>query len=246
MATTIHHSEYIFVFGSNARGAHGLGAAKTAEQHYGAVTGQGEGLQGRSYGIPTKDEKIRSLTLTEVRDGVNRFLSFAASEPDTEFMVTRIGCGLAGFHDSDVAPLFSKVTDNVSLPRAWQALLGATDFHLLVSGATSMRNEQLLTNKLDLWLRDKTEVPITLHIDERDKGPGALAAAYAEDRGYNVTRWPADWRVFSRHAGYLRNHAMLWNADACALFSADNDTDSQIITKACRQQGVPLRHVVEG
>lgn len=244
MLHTLNHSEFVFVFGSNTRGAHGRGAARTALNHFGAVAGQGEGLQGRSYGIPTKDDNLRTLTITEVRDAVVRFLEFAESEPETRFMVTRIGCGLAGFNDVDVAPLFETVPANVWLPRRWLQLLGAEDFRLLVSGATPMNDIDLFSERLDVWLAHKKDVPITLVCDEREKGPSALAQAYAERHNYDVAVWPADWKVFSRHAGLLRNHAMLWNSDASALFTSGDDTDSQIISKACYKDGVPLRQVV--
>lgn len=243
MLNTFHHSEFVFVFGSNTRGAHGRGAARTALKHFGAIGGQGEGLQGRSYAIPTKDDALHTLTITEVRDAVIRFLDFASSEPDTRFMVTRVGCGLAGFNDTDIAPLFENVPANVWLPRRWLQLLGAEDFRLLVSGATAMADSDLLTERLDLWLAHKKDVPVTLVCDEREKGPGALAQSYAESHGHDVAVWPADWKVFSRYAGFLRNHAMLWNSDAVALFTKDDDTDSQIISKACYQEGVPLRKV---
>src|SRR4051812_21079463 len=87
----------VFVFGSNRAGVHGGGAAKTAKESFGAKWGEGEGLFGRSYGIPTKDDHIDSLELQEVSQHVYRFLTFARSHPELRFAVTRIGCGLAGF-----------------------------------------------------------------------------------------------------------------------------------------------------
>ena len=95
----------IFVFGSNQSGRHGKGAAKTA-LGWGAVWGQAEGLQGRTYGIPTKNSSItRTLDLDEIR-------------PDLIFLVTEVGCGLAGLRPKDVAPLFNAAVDleNIHLP----------------------------------------------------------------------------------------------------------------------------------
>ena len=110
----------VFVFGSNRAGVHGGGAARTAKQHYSAIWGQGEGLQGRSYGIPTKTTHLETLAFDDVAEHVARFLAFARSRPATSFAVTRVGCGLAGFTDAEIAPLFADAPDNCYLPEGWR------------------------------------------------------------------------------------------------------------------------------
>lgn len=116
----------IFVFGSNQSGRHGKGAAKTA-LGWGAIWGQAEGLQGRTYGIPTKDASIRkTLSLGEISAYVERFIDFAKSRPDLTFLVTEIGCGLAGLKPKEVAPLFESAAEveNIHLPeKFWRKIL---------------------------------------------------------------------------------------------------------------------------
>jgi hypothetical protein len=109
----------IFVFGSNTAGRHGKGAALHARTHCGAVYGQGEGLQGQSYAIPTKDDRLNVLPLPVIRKYVETFLAFARAHPDLEFQVTRIGCGLAGYQESQIAPLFRHAPPNCELPDGW-------------------------------------------------------------------------------------------------------------------------------
>lgn len=109
----------VFVFGSNLAGIHGAGAAKTA-RGYGAVWGKGEGLMGNTYAIPTKNGMLNTLPLEEVRSHVSRFVQFAKDNKDLTFFVTRIGCGLAGFTDYDIAPLFKEAPDNCELPIGWR------------------------------------------------------------------------------------------------------------------------------
>jgi len=106
----------IFVFGSNLRGMHGGGAAYVAYKKFGAIMGQGVGLQGQSYGIPTMQGGVETI-----RPYVDEFLAFAKQHPELTFLVTRIGCGIAGFRDSEIAPLFEKAHDmeNVVLPEGW-------------------------------------------------------------------------------------------------------------------------------
>ena len=110
----------IFVFGSNLQGQHAGGAAAIAHARFGAVWGQGVGLQGQSYAIPTMQGGVETI-----RPYVDSFIEFAAQHPEMNFLVTRIGCGIAGFRDEEIAPLFAKavVLPNVCLPeRFWRIL----------------------------------------------------------------------------------------------------------------------------
>lgn len=102
----------IFVFGSNLAGRHGKGAAAYAKQEYGAIYGQGEGLQGSSYGIPTKNKSLQALPLETIKFYVNNFIAFAKQNPELIFIVTLIGCGLAGYTYKEIAPLFKEAPTN--------------------------------------------------------------------------------------------------------------------------------------
>lgn len=104
----------IFVFGSNQAGRHGKGAALFARKHHGAKYGQGYGLQGQSYAIPTKDEHIKTLPLDTIQIYIEDFIKFAKEHPELTFNITKIGCGLAGYKwDKDIRPLFpEKMPEN--------------------------------------------------------------------------------------------------------------------------------------
>jgi hypothetical protein len=110
----------IFVFGSNLAGRHGKGAALYALQKCGAIRGQGKGLQGRSYAIPTKDKNLRVLSLGKIRTYVLEFIKFAINNPDVTFNVSRIGCGYASYRDEQIAPMFAGAPDNCILPDRWR------------------------------------------------------------------------------------------------------------------------------
>ena len=114
----------IFVFGSNLAGRHGAGAALYARQHHGAVYGNGIGLQGNSYAIPTKGHRLEVLPLTQIEWHVKTFLRVARSMPSTQFKLTAIGCGLAGYKPSDIAPMFKDAPPNVELPPEFKKELG--------------------------------------------------------------------------------------------------------------------------
>ena len=116
---------HIFVFGSNESGVHGAGAAAYAVAHHGAIYGQGFGLQGNSYAIPTKDYHIETLPIHKIVVYVDRFLLDAQMNPEVIFDVTRIGCGLAGYTDADIAPLFVKASENCYFPSEWLSILGS-------------------------------------------------------------------------------------------------------------------------
>lgn len=106
----------IFVFGSNLRGIHAGGAARIALNKFGAIMGQGVGLQGQSYAIPTMQGGVETI-----KPYVDEFIAFAREHRELTFLVTRIGCGIAGFTDWQIAPLFAEARhdDNIILPEGW-------------------------------------------------------------------------------------------------------------------------------
>ena len=103
----------VFVFGSNLAGAHGGGAARLAYKKFGAQWGIGVGLQGQSYAIPTMQGGVDTI-----RPYVDKFIAYAKQHPEQHFLVTRIGCGIAGFSPDEIAPLFAEAAEveNISLP----------------------------------------------------------------------------------------------------------------------------------
>ena len=110
----------IFCFGSNLRGAHGKGAALTAVKEYGAIYGQGIGLQGNSYAIPTKNSALHPLALEYIKEYIDQFIQFAFDHPELIFEVTPVGCGLAGYEAWQIGPMFKGVPENVYLPAVFK------------------------------------------------------------------------------------------------------------------------------
>ena len=117
-------SKQVFVFGSNESGIHGAGAAKTAYEKHGARWGKCYGHHGDSFAIPTKDVDIQTMPLERIEGYVKGFLAYAEGHPKVQFKITRIGCGLAGLKDEDIAPMFTMAPKNCSFDRAWENLLG--------------------------------------------------------------------------------------------------------------------------
>lgn len=109
----------IFVFGSNEAGIHGAGAAKWAERNAGAVRGMGHGRRGMSYAIPTKDRSIQTLPLENIEWYINKFLNYARANRHLEFDLTPVGCGLAGYKQEQIKPLFKDKPDNVHFTKEW-------------------------------------------------------------------------------------------------------------------------------
>jgi hypothetical protein len=112
----------VFVFGSNEKGIHGAGAAKHARLVYEAKTGDGVGPTGNAYAIPTKifpSSKKRQLLLSEIQGDVNAFLAYAREWPEKTFAVSRIGCGLAGYTNAEIAPMFAGAPDNCEFDPDW-------------------------------------------------------------------------------------------------------------------------------
>ena len=114
----------IFVFGSNLAGKHNGGGAKIALEKFGAIYGEAVGIQGQSYAIPTLDANFQKIDLTEIRFYIDIFFQFAYNHPQYEFLVTKIGCGIAGYDISEIAPLLLNPFKNIVLPKEF------TDFNL--------------------------------------------------------------------------------------------------------------------
>ena len=117
--TNLQQNE-IFVFGSNLQGNHAGGAARIARVHFGAEMGNGVGPQGQSYAIPTMQGGVETI-----KPYVDEFINYAIRHPEQHFLVTPIGCGIAGFTPSEIAPLFEKAQDieNISLPESFWSII---------------------------------------------------------------------------------------------------------------------------
>lgn len=124
----------VFVFGSNEAGIHGAGAAAFAYAKRGARYGFGYGHSGDSFAIPTKNEDIRTLPLDIINAYVCGFLAYATGKRKLKFMVTRIGCGLAGYTDADIAPMFVGAPLNCIFDEKWREYLGGS-YDYFVEGA---------------------------------------------------------------------------------------------------------------
>lgn len=116
-------SDIVFVFGSNLAGRHGRGSAAAAKQRYGAKHGVGVGRCGQSYAIPTKDEKLKVLSLSSINKYIQSFIQYACEHSDTIFQVVEIGTGLAGYKHEQIAPMFKNAPRNCLLSKRWCNIL---------------------------------------------------------------------------------------------------------------------------
>ena len=149
----------IFCYGANAAGIHGAGAAKLALR-WGAKMGQ-YGLVGQTYGIPTKDKKINTLPLDKIQVHVDTFLATAFSHPEYEFLVTKIGCGLALYQPKDIAPLFKMIKNLLKL-----SILYNLSILLFPGGLLNYSLMQLIFyNDCWQWIDADEVIPFTMLIE---------------------------------------------------------------------------------
>jgi hypothetical protein len=113
----------IFVFGSNEAGIHGAGAARVANKLFGAEFGKGFGRTGQTYAIPTKNHMIKTLSLPAIEKYVKQFIEESKNYSYLTFLVTEIGCGLAGYTPKDIAPMFKDAPENIVLPETFWKIL---------------------------------------------------------------------------------------------------------------------------
>ena len=122
-------SKRVFVFGSNEAGVHGAGAAATAYQRHGARWGKCYGHHGDSFAIPTKDEFIMTMPLERIKKYVEGFIAYAQGHRKLTFKITRIGCGLAGLKDEDIAEMFIGAPSNCLFDAAWAPIFDTQGFN---------------------------------------------------------------------------------------------------------------------
>ena len=112
-------SNEVFVFGSNRAGLHAGGAARMAREKFGARQGVGEGLTGQSYAFPTLTEHFEKVSPESLGASRDRLFETARRHPDKTFLLTKVGCGIAGFSEDEIRPLFANAPANVILPDDW-------------------------------------------------------------------------------------------------------------------------------
>ena len=115
----------IVVVGTNLAGIHGAGAAQQAYREFGLQWGVGEGPSGRCYALPTKDERIQTRSLKDIQHSVLRFMAYVIEHPELEFLLTPVGCGLAGYSPADIAPMFGLPPYNLVLPESFKPYVQA-------------------------------------------------------------------------------------------------------------------------
>jgi hypothetical protein len=239
----------VFVFGSNSLGVHGAGAALHASRWMGAVRGQGEGPMRvgtdapACYAIPTKADPHTQLPLTDVAQGVARFFDYAHAHPELTFQVTRIGCGLAGFTDEQIAPLFDDAPPNCALPGLWLARRDAGVARVIVAGSRTIRDRALVWAKIEaitrrLWSRWGFEI-----VSGLADGPDTLAVQWAENAGFagSVARFPADWNRYGRAAGPIRNAQMSWYATHLLAIWDGHSAGTHNMIETARRDGLAVR-----
>lgn len=200
----------VFVFGSNRAGIHGAGAARFARQCYGAESSVGEGPTGRAYAVPTKDMQLKSLRLPEIAEGIKAFSDYASVHEDLSFQVTRIGCGLAGYSDGEVAGFFREHTPNMMLPGRWALALGECKPRVIVAGTRCLVSDShraRLFNALDKTAEKIGEFEV---VSGLASGPDTFGLEWARSRGFEQARFPARWDRWGKPAGFRRNTQMAW------------------------------------
>ena len=209
-------TELVFVFGSNLAGRHGAGAARFAQAWRGAVAGQGIGPHGMSYAIPTKDASLKTLPLDHIHQSVTDFLVYAEAHLKLKFQVTRIGCGLAGYTDDVVAPLFFDAPDNCYLPGVWESRrrrqVNPNDglFRVIVAGSRGITSGKEVFHYLE-HITENIPRPFTV-VSGGAAGVDMLGEKWAAEQGLHVVLMPADWGRYQKAAGPIRNVLMAWHA----------------------------------
>jgi hypothetical protein len=181
----------IFVFGSNPQGRHGRGTAKLAVDKFGAKLGQGEGLQGQSYALPTKKLTGSKMTEAELKSGIDKFITVAKDNPDKEFLMSPIGTGLAGWKPSTITKMFGDdiVQPNLRLPEEFTDILspavrGRYFESRTTTNMTGKKSNELVNKLIKKWTKQIDDNPDIKHADEQvtiSKDTHSTISRYIDD-----------------------------------------------------------------
>ena len=233
-------SDTVFVFGSNLAGQHLGGAAAFAAKHFNAEFGIGEGPTGKSYAVPTKDEHLDSLPLTDIQWHVEQLLAYARTQRDARFQVTRISCGLAGFTDQQIAPMFKKTSDNLFVPGRWMVLNRQLDrARLFVEGDstfTAERIEKTLNECTAPW--GKNIEVVTTGVGEVND----IVRAWARRKELPWTPFLVDSAKFGDLGEVVLDGQLGWYCTHAIVYHDQIDGPYSRRMEAMRKEGLKLRH----
>jgi hypothetical protein len=231
--------QWTFVFGSNRAGRHGKGAALEAVNAHGAEYGVGSGLTGNAYALPTKDEQLRTLPIDEIREEAERLTAFAAQNPERHFMLTRVGCGLAGYRDEEIAPLFVSAPSNIHLPGRWRQLLDPTETaRIVVCGSRSFEDEKRAEAILER-ASERFEGNMEI-VSGGARGADTLGEDFAVASGIRFVRFPPLWNSLGKRAGMARNLTMLWYGTHVIAFWDGKSRGTKGTIDAAKAEGIPV------
>lgn len=233
-------AEPVLVFGSNLAGRHGAGAARDAAAHYGARYGEGVGAYGRSFAIPTKDRLIRTLPLGAIAPYVREFLEYARSHPDTIFLITPLGTGLAGYSASDIAPMFRDAPENCKLPGSWLQALGIPEVRLVIAGTRSFGDTERLFRACDHFRSGLPALARLSVVSGTAAGADRIGEAWATDREVDIVRFPAEWDRLEKAAGFARNKLMACYGTHLLAFWDGKSPGTRHMLDTARSFGLPI------
>ncbi|MEX3983995.1 DUF4326 domain-containing protein [Paraburkholderia sp. EG287A] len=222
---------HVFVFGSNLAGRHGKGAAAVAREQFGAQPGVGPGRQGQSYGIPTKDgrplpgnprpsfnDPEQTLALTAIKLFIDEFIEYAKAHPDERFFVTRVGCGLAGYEDAEVAPMFAAAPSNCCFPEDWKQWL------------VDIKEELELAPAVNIWSGASGLPGALTNMSERAREKGCIKHSYpVKVNGVTYPDSEAAYRALKVHGATEYNDGLM--IDLIALKFVQNNKLFERVTQ---------------
>jgi hypothetical protein len=228
----------VLVFGSNLAAIHGKGAAREAALHYGAEDRVSEGLCAQSYALPTKNHGIAALPLDAIEENISRFLAHARANPRREYLLTRVGCGLAEHDPEQIGPLFASAPENVFLPGVWEHYRGTSVTRVIVAGSRSVTSQSGVSEILDRVLGSLDRPTI---VSGGARGVDHIGECYAVERGLPLERFPAWWHTQGRAAGAYRNQRMSWRATHLVAIWDGQSRGTKNMIDTARADGLGVR-----
>jgi hypothetical protein len=230
----------IYVFGANESGRHNKGLAEFACKYKGAIQGEGYGIKGQSFAIPTTDIHQQKLPLNQIKNYVDSFIHYANNNPQLFFQINKIGCVDNEYRHSDVAPLFKNCPDNCILSGIWSRYLFDSESRIIINIDSSINDENFVFNKINNLLSNIQNKKIIVH-----NNSNPLINKYCKDNNLDNVIFPIDKDLYSTiQYSYIKNiDDLIWYGSHLVNIFESKDFFYERFTNLAKKENIPLRNI---
>jgi hypothetical protein len=231
--------DMFFVFGTNEVGRHSKGLAEFAYKYKGAIQGEGYGIHGQSFAIPTTDRNQQKLPLNQIKIYVDSFIHYAKNNPQLSFQVNEIGCNNDGYRHTDIAPLFKNCSKNCILSGLWNTYLFNNESRIIINIDSDINDEAFVFEKINNIISKLSNKIIIVH-----NNSNMLINKYCQMNNLDTAVLPIDESYSTTEYAYIRNiNDLTWYGNHIINIFKSKSFYNEMIVELAKKENIPLRNI---